>query len=220
MAMQRFPITNVVGDLVDQHRDPDEKLYASLELNQVAFPKTGMVVSQTPLGTAFTKAAPCENGMWVVADKGAGAINPPAAATDTPIGIVYTTEKEYDREHYGLQRFGRKIAGDYPRVGIFNLGDTVTTNCLQYDDTVFPAVTTEGEEKTSEEVLLDALKNIANVPLYVAIKAAAQNATPTTEQAVPQIVKAAPQAGIYGKIVKFYTIPNGGIGVKYQIMRV
>jgi hypothetical protein len=31
--MKRFPITNVVGDLVDQHRDPDEKLYASLELN-------------------------------------------------------------------------------------------------------------------------------------------------------------------------------------------
>jgi hypothetical protein len=146
--------------------------------------------------------------------------NAPAAATDSPIGIVYTTEKEYDREHYGLQRFGRKIAGDYPRVGILGLGDTVTTNCLQYDDTVFPAVTTEGEEQTSEEVLLDALKNIANVPLYVAIKAAAQNATPTTEQAVPQIVKAAPQAGIYGKIVKFYTIPNGGIGVKYQIMRV
>ena len=24
MAMKRFPITNVVGDLVDQHRDPDD----------------------------------------------------------------------------------------------------------------------------------------------------------------------------------------------------
>ena len=220
MAMNRFPITNVEGDLVAQHRDPDEKLYASLELNQVAFPKTGMVVSQTPLGAAFTKAHPCENGMWVVADKGAGAINPPAAATDSPIGIVYTTEKEYDREHYGLQRFGRKIAGDYPRVGILGLGDTVTTNCLQYDDSVFEAIETTGSEKTSEEVLLDALKNIANVPLYVAIKAAAANTTPTTEQAIPQIVKSAPGSGIYGKIVKFYTIPNGGIGVKYQIMRV
>ena len=207
--MTRFPITNVVGDLVDQHRDPDEKLYASLELNQVAFPKTGMVVSQTPLGAAFTKANPCENGMWVVADKAAGAINQPAAATDTPIGIVYTTEKEYDMMHYGLQRFGRKVAGDYPRVGIFGLGDTVTTNCLQYDDTEFAAVTTTGSEKTSEEVLIDALKAIGTTPLYV--KAVAGSP-------VPQITATKPSVGTYAKIVKFYTIPNGGLGVKYQIV--
>ena len=207
--MTRFPITNVVGDLVDQHRDPDEKLYASLELNQVAFPKTGMVVSQTPLGTAFTKANPCENGMWVVADKAAGAINAPAAATDSPIGIVYTTEKEYDMMHYGLQRFGRKIAGDYPRVGIFGLGDTVTTNCLQFDDTEFAAVTTSGSEQTAEEVLIDALKDIGTTPLYV--KAVAGSP-------VPQITATKPSAGTYAKVVKFYTIPNGGLGVKYQIV--
>ena len=209
MAMNRFPITNVEGDLVAQHRDPDEKLYASLELNQVAFPKTGMVVSQTPLGAAFTRANPCENGMWVVADKAAGAINAPAAATDSPIGIVYTTEKEYDREHYGLQRFGRKIAGDYPRVGIFSLGDTVTTNCLQYDDTEFAAVTTSGSEKTADEVLIDALNAIGTTPLYV--KAVAGSP-------VPQITATKPSAGTYAKIVKFYTIPNGGLGVKYQIV--
>ena len=209
MAMKRFPITNVVGDLVDQHRDPDEKLYASLELNQVAFPKTGMVVSQTPLGAAFTKAAPCENGMWVVADKAAGAINPPAAATDSPIGIVYTTEKEYDREHYGLQRFGRKIAGDYPRVGIFGLGDTVTTNCLQYDDSEFEAVT-GANAKTAEQVMLDALKALdAAHPLYV--KAVAGSA-------VPQLTATKPASGTYAKVTKFYTVPNGGLGVKYQIV--
>jgi hypothetical protein len=214
MANYRFPITNVEGDLVAQHRDPNEKLYASLELNQVAFPKTGMVVSQTPLGDDFADA-PCENGMWVVADKAKGVIQAPTGSNDEPIGIVYTTEKEYDREHYGLQRFGRKVAGDYPRVGLLGVGDTVTTNCLQYDDTVFAAT----QDKTAEEVLLDALKNIDKAPLYVCIKAAAANAEPTTEQAVPQIVKAAPQSGIYGKIVKFYTVPNGGLGVKYQIIK-
>jgi len=220
MAMKRFPITNPVGDMVDKYRDPDEKLYASLELNQVAFPKTGMVVSQTPLGENFTKAAPCENGMWVVGDKAAGAINPPTAATSAPIGIVYTTEKEYDMMHYGLQRFGRKVAGDYPRVGLLGVGDTVTTNCLQYDDTVFPAVTTGANQMTAEEALLTELKkDLAANPLYVCIKAVANNATPTTEQAIPQIVKTPPQSGIYGRIVKFYTIPNGGLGVKYQIVR-
>ncbi len=216
MAMQRFPITNVEGDLVAQYRNPDEKFYASLELNQVAFPKTGMVVSQTPLGAVFTRQTPCENGMWVVGDKAAGAINPPEAATDAPIGIVYTTEKEYDDYHMGLQRFGRKVAGDYPRVGLLGVGDTVTTNCLQYDDTVFVAT----GNKTAEQVLLDALKAIDTTPLYVAIKAVGQNETVSAANAVPEIVKSAPQAGIYGKIVKFHTIPNGGLGVKYQIIRI
>ena len=209
-TMNRFPITNVEGDLVAQHRDPDEKLYASLELNQVAFPKTGMVVSQTPLGEAFTKATPCENGMWVVGDKAAGAINPPTAATSAPIGIVYTTEKEYDMMHYGLQRFGRKVAGDYPRVGLLGVGDTVTTNCLQYSTSNF-----------ADDTALDtALKAIDSTPLYVAIHAVGQGETVSAANAIPEIVKTAPQAGIYGKIVKYYTIPNGGKGVKYQIIRI
>lgn len=199
MAMNRFPITNPVGDMVDRYRDPDEKLYASLELNQVAFPKTGMVVSQTPLGAAFTKANPCENGMWVVADQAAGAINAPAAVTDTPIGIVYTTEKEYDSMHYGLQRFGRKIAGDYPRVGIFGLGDTVTTNCLQYDTSEF----------ADFAALEAALAAIDTTPLYV---------VPVAGSAVPQITATA-TAGTHAKVVKYYTIPNGGKGVKYQIIK-
>ena len=184
MAMKRFPCEQ----------------YASLELNQVAFPKTGMVVSQTPLGEDFTKEAPCENGMWVVGDKAVGAINPPAAVTDKLIGIVYTTEKEYDIFHYGLKAFGRKIAGDYPRVGLFGVGDTVTTNCLQYDDGDF----------ADEDALDAALKDIKDNPLYVGICAGS---------AVPQILTEAPADGIYAKIVKYYTVPNGEKGVKYQIVR-
>lgn len=197
------------------HRFPLEQ-YATLELNQVAFPKTGMVVSQTPLGDAFTKDAPCENGMWVVADKAAKVINAPAAATDKPIGIVYTAEKEYDNFHYGLKTFGRKIAGDYPRVGILGVGDTVTTNCLQYDDSVFQAVTTSGSEKTSAEVLdayLSALDDTNKA--YVVI-----SAKNDAKAGVPEIVKTLPNGytGIYGRIVKYYTVPNGEKGVKYQII--
>jgi len=208
--MKRFPLTNADSYSVKYRHG--EKVYATLELNQVAFPKTGMVVSQTPLGPEFTIDAPCENGMWVVADKAAKAIKSPAAVTDTPIGIVYTTEKEYDIFHYGLQTFGRKIAGDYPRVGILGLGDTVTTNCLQYDDeSEFAAVTTTGSEKTSEEVLFAALEAIDTTPLYV---------VPVAGSAVPKITKTKPNAGIYAKVVKFYTVPNGEKGVKYQIVRV
>ena len=190
MAMKRFPCEN----------------YASLELNQVAFPKTGMVVSQTPLGEEFTKENPCENGMWVVADKAAGFIKAPAAATDKPIGIVYTAEKEYnDIRTWGLKMHAR-YAGEglnklheYPRVGILGLGDTVTTNCLQYDTSVF----------ATEEALEAALKAADTTPVYVA---------PVAGSAVPALVKAKPASGTYAKVVKYYTVPNGEKGVKYQIV--
>jgi hypothetical protein len=146
--------------------------------------------------------------MWVVGDKAAGAINPPTEATDAPIGIVYTTEKEYDREHYGLQRFGRKIAGDYPRVGLFGIGDTVTTNCLQYSTDNF----------ANEAALWAALEDIEAHPLYV-VPGVGTDLADASAKAVPEIVKAAPEGGIYAKIVKYYTVPNGGKGVKYQIIK-
>ena len=188
MAMNRFPLEQ----------------YATLELNQVAFPKTGMVVSQTPLGDAFTAQHPCENGMWVVADKAAGVIKAPAAVTDKPIGIVYTAEKEYDMYHYGLKTFGRKIEGDYPRVGILGIGDTVTTNCLQYDTTNFA-------NDAALDTYLSGDLTAASTAAYVIVKAGS---------AIPEIVKSLPQnyAGVYGRIVKYYTVPNGEKGVKYQIV--
>lgn len=175
--------------------------YASLELNQVAFPKTGMVVSQVPLGSAFTAVAPCENGMWVVADKAAGTIKAPTATTDGPIGIVYTAEKEYDPYHYGLKTFGRKIAGDYPRVGILGLGDTVTTNCFQYNESTYATL-------TALETALAAAE-AGTTPMYVSIVA---------NSPVPQVSTSKPASGTYGKVVKYYTVPNGEKAIKYQIV--
>lgn len=208
--MKRFPITNVEDDLVAKYRNPDEKLYASLELNQVAFPKTGMIISQKPLDATFTRQNPCENGMWLVGDKSKAALSAPAAATDTPLGIVYTTEKEYDIMHYGLQRFGRKVAGDYPRLGLWGLGDTVTSNCLQYDETEF----VDEENAAEHSALFEALEALDDThPLYV---------VPVAGSPVPQITADTdniPATGTYAKVVKYYTVPNGGKGVKYQIVR-
>lgn len=185
MALTRFPLEQ----------------YATLELNQVAFPYTSLVVSQTPLGDEFTKEAPCENGMWVLADKAAGTIKSAAALTDTPIGIVYTAEKEYDSVHYGLKTFGRKVAGDYPRVGILSVGDTVTTNCLQYDTQEFSTV----------DALETALAAAATTPIYVGLVASSP---------IPKLTKTKPASGAYGKVTKYYTVPNGEKGVKYQMIRV
>jgi hypothetical protein len=181
-------------------RFPLEK-YASLELNQVAFPKTGLVVSQTPLGSAFDKDDPCENGMWVLADKSKGYINPVVAVTDTPLGIVYTAEKEYDNSDYGLKNFGRKVEGDYPRVGILSVGDTVTTNCVQYDT----------DEFATFAALETALKAAAQTPVYVIAVAG---------DAVPKLTASiSGYNGPYAKVTKYYTVPNGEKGIKYQMIR-
>lgn len=181
--------------------------YASLELNQVHFPQSGMVVSQTPLGNAFTVNAPCENGMWLVADKSKGYLAAPTNTADTPIGIVYTTEKEYDTFHYGLKTFGRKIAGDYPRVGIFGLGDTVTTNCLQYDAEEF----VDEQDAPEASALYEALEACETTPVYV---------VPVAGSPVPKLTGTKPVTAMtYGKVTKFYTVPNGEKGVKYEIVK-
>lgn len=175
------------------------EMYASLELNQCKFPKIGNIISQTPLGEEFTAEAPCENGMWVSAMTANGVVKSIEDVTE-PIGIVYTTEKEYDAYHTGLKRFGRKVAGDYPRVGIFSVGDKVTTNCLQYDES----------EYTSEEALFAALDACQTTPVYV---------VPVVGSPVPKLTATKPATGLVARVVKFYTVPNGERGVKYEIIR-
>ena len=175
------------------------EMYASLELNQCKFPKIGNIISQTPLGEEFTAEAPCENGMWVSAMTANGVVKSITDVTE-PIGIVYTTEKEYDAYHTGLKRFGRKVAGDYPRVGIFSVGDKVTTNCLQYDES----------EYTSEEALFAALDACQTTPVYV---------VPVAGSPVPKLTATKPATGLVARVVKFYTVPNGERGVKYEIIR-
>lgn len=174
--------------------------YATLEINHAIFNRVGNIISQTPLGEEFTKDAPCENGMWVCADRSKGVVGP-IEVENEPVGIVYTAEKEYDSFHYGLKHFGRKVAGDYPRVGIMGVGDVFTSNCFQYDTDDF----------ADEEALNTALKACAETAVYI---------VPVVGSAVPKLTKTAPTAGCFGKVVKLYTIPNGDPGIKYTIVNV
>lgn len=174
--------------------------YGVLEINHAIFRRDGNIISQIPLSEEYTVETPCENGMWVCADRSKGVIGSIEDANE-PIGIVYTTEKEYDNFHYGLKRFGRKIAGDYPRVGIVGVGDVFTTNCLQYDTDDF----------ADEEALNAALKAAAETPVYV---------VPVVGSSVPKLTATKPASGCFGKVVKLYTIPNGEPGVKYTIVNV
>ena len=173
--------------------------YGVLEMQRAEYLKTGMIVSQSPLSKEFTEAAPCENGMWVDANKANGEIK--LISADTKIyGIVYTAEKDFTGLRPPLKYFCQ-VAGEYPRVGILNVGDTFTTNTFSYD---FAAETVA--EQWQE--LKDAF---AAGPLYV---------KPVVGEGAPMVTAEKPAEGPYAQVVKLYTVPAGTPGIKYVMQRV
>ena len=175
--------------------------YGVLEMQRAEYLKTGMIVSQSPLSAEFTEAAPCENGMWVDANKANGEIR--LVSGDTKMyGIVYTTEKDYTGWRPALKHF-RQVAGEYPRVGLLNVGDTFTTNTFNYE------FTTETTAEQWQE-LKDAFAEGEN-PLYV---------IPTVGEGAPTVTATEPAEGPYAQVVKLYTVPAGTPGIKYVMVRV
>lgn len=175
--------------------------YGVLEMQRAEYLKTGMIVSQSPLSDEFTEAKPCENGMWVDANKANGEVR--LISDETQIyGIVYTTEKDFTGWRPALKHFCQ-VGGDYPRVGILNVGDTFTTNTFNYD------FTTETVAEQWQE-LKDAFANGEN-PLYV---------IPTVGEGAPTVTAEKPAEGPYAQVVKLYTVPAGTPGIKYVMQRV
>lgn len=175
--------------------------YGVLEMQRAEYLKTGMIVSQSPLSDEFTEAAPCENGMWVDANKANGEIRLVSDATKM-YGIVYTTEKDFTGWRPALKHF-RQVAGEYPRVGLLNVGDTFTTNTFNYE------FTTETTAEQWQE-LKDAFAEGEN-PLYV---------IPTVGEGAPTVTATEPAEGPYAQVVKLYTVPAGTPGIKYVMVRV
>ena len=173
--------------------------YGVLEMNRAEYLKTGMVVSQTPLGADFAAENSCENGMWVDANKANGEIKKISANTKV-YGIVYTAEKDYTGLRPALKHFAQK-QGDYPRVGILNVGDTFTTNTFSYEFTS----STAAEQSQEIAELLEA------GPVYV---------KPVVGEGAPVLTTTEPTTGPYAQVVKLYTVPAGTPGIKYVMMRV
>lgn len=173
--------------------------YGVLEMQRAEYLKTGMIVSQSPLSDEFTEEAPCENGMWVDANKANGAVKLISDETEI-FGIVYTAEKDFTGWRPALKHF-YQVGGDYPRVGILNVGDTFTTNTFSYD---FAAETVA--EQWQE--LKDAFEA---GPLYV---------KPVVGEGAPMVTAEKPAEGPYAQVVKLYTVPAGTPGIKYVMQRV
>ena len=173
--------------------------YGQLELNNVAFRRDGRIEAQCALSTAdFTDEAPAENGMLLAVDKANNVIKKPVDGT-LPVALNYTTEHMYDERHPGLKNF--KLApsdGFYPRMGYLSVGDLFTTNCLCYNESDF----------ASEIVLEEALGKLGETAIYGGADASGRICLSKKKPAFGPVLKA----------VKFYTMPNGEPGVKFQVI--
>ena len=180
--------------------------YGQIELNQCAFRRDGRIEAQCALyDKEFAKNQAeyvggkiyAENGMILAIDNINRVVRLPGAeAADLPLAINYSTEHLYDESHKGLKDFYLPAGTFYPRLGYLARGDKFTTNCLCYESTEF----------TDDEALIQALGNIKAVKIYG--KHSALGAIQLTKN----------KADAEMLVVKYYTMPDGQPGVKFQVL--
>lgn len=175
--------------------------YGQLELNNVAFRRDGRIEAQCALDATDFADVPAENGMLLAVDN----INRVVKfATDAslPIALNYTTEHMYDERTPGLKNFKLDIAdGFYPRLGYLAVGDKFTTNCISYDST-------SDATFTGDEAFKTALDNIATTKLYGGI----------AEDGSIKVSATKPTAGPVLLVVAKTTMPDGQLGIKFQVL--
>lgn len=186
------------------HPDIVQPYFASLELNNVAFRRDGRIEAQCALDPAsFGKNLPAENGMILQVDKAAGLVKLPVTTAKLPYALHYSTEHMYDERKVGLNEFyllpGRNFP--YPRMGYLAVGDLFTTDCISFNDTEFD------DADDLEETITTGFA--AGTAYYGGVDA-------TTGRIL--VSATAPTAGPVLKVVRVYTVPNGGFGLKFQVL--
>ena len=166
--------------------------YGQLELNNVAFRRDGRVEAQLPLSAEF-KDAPAENGMLLAVDRLAGEIKFPTADSEL-IALHYSAEHMYDERLAGLNNFKLEVGDFYPRLGYLANGDTFTTNTVSHS--------------VSSEALVEALDDLSDTPLY---------GNPNTDGSI-LIDEATEGGGDLLKVIAKTTMPDGSLGVKFQVI--
>ena len=168
--------------------------YGQIELNQCAFRRDGRIEAQCKIKDADY----VENGMILAIDNTKREVRYPAAG-DYMFGLNYTSEHMYDERKMGLKNFClRPEDGFYPRMGYLSVGDLFTTNCLCYNESDF----------ASEIVLEEALGKLGETAIYGGADASGRICLSKTKPTYGPVLKA----------VKFYTMPNGDPGVKFQVI--
>jgi hypothetical protein len=109
--------------------------YGQLELNQVAFRRTGRIEAQAKLHEDIEYV---ENGMLLAVDPATKTVNY-AKTGDEFIALNYTTEHMYDERERGLKHFKLDKNTFLPRLGYIGTPDKFTTNTVCYEEGTNPA---------------------------------------------------------------------------------
>ena len=110
--------------------------YGQLELNQVAFRRSGRIEAQCALdGKVFNKEKPAENGMLLAVNNIERVVT--LANGNFPVALNYTSEHMYDNRANALKDFKLEPGSFLPRMGYLGAGDKYTTNCLAYAEGAF-----------------------------------------------------------------------------------
>ena len=179
----------------------DCKGFGQIEPNQVWFTRAGMVEAQCALDAVDFENIPAENGMLLAVDNVKRVVKMPKDAK-LPIALNYTAEHMYDERRNALKDFklDRKD-GFYPRLGYLAIGDKFTTNCVSYDAATDSTWTTEDK-------FIEALGDIETTKLY---------GTQSADGSI-LVSATAPATGIKLLVIQKTTMPDGQLGVKFQVL--
>ena len=184
--------------------------YGQLELNLVAFPRTGRVVAQYKAGDSFIGAEekdnkPLENGMLLMVDgaKRCVEMKAPVKGEANVYALNYSTEHMYDERVYRLADYKLNPVNDfYPRLGYLDMGDKFTTNTVCYD--------TGEATKTVADIWAELKETFA---AGTAIYGGA------CENGYIQLSTAMPTEGPALRVIEIYTMPDGQTAVKLEVIR-
>ena len=172
--------------------------FGQLELNNAAFRRDGRVEAQCKLSEDFSEAIPAENGMLLAVDNIAREVRFAKTNEEMPIALHYSAEHMYDERKQGLKHFNLAPGTFLPRMGYLSLGDKFTTNTVCYDNTEF----------TSEDLFVEALGAVNTTKLYGTV----------CENGAIKVTKTAPEKGIKLLVIKKTTMPDGQLGLKFQVL--
>lgn len=170
--------------------------YGQLELNAVAFRRSGRIEAQCALDATDFAEVPAENGMLLAVDNVNRVVKFVKEGNIFPVALNYTTEHMYDERHNALKDFKLERGSFLPRMGYQGPSDKYTTNCLAYDT----------EEFADDDALKTAIEDVKNVPLYA--KACANGAHQITKEA----------DGALCLVLAATTMPDGQFAVKFQAL--
>lgn len=186
------------ADITAQKHDE----YGQLELNKVAFRRTGRVEAQSHIKTGV---GPLENGMILVIDPVNHEIKKPVGAAEAGlVALHYSAEVMYDERTRGLKHFKVEENEFLPRLGYLEKGDVFTTNSV-----IYSATATDRDAAIVELKNLISTKKTAGAPVYGYLDSTGYISVTATANS---------NAKFALQVIEFTTMPDGSDAIKFIVL--